>query len=461
MRRCELTRLRAATSLSLLVAASLVAQPAGARDETPNRAAAAASVAPPSPSPPAAGARALKPGEEKAPLPPGHPQVNAPPEDQDEEEPGQARQAAIPGMFQPPPDTAEEDPSLPGGTLVVDIRDADNQPKPNVPLTLVVLHQSVAKGQSKENKPVKADANGQLRLDHLEIGSDVSYWVKNQSGPATFASSPVQLNPARGIHEVMHVYPVTTSLESALIVTQGVLYFEVKDDRVQVEEAVTFYNFGKTAWVPDNLILKLPSGFTAVTSQAMMSDQGIDPVEKEGAKVRGTFAPGRHDLDFRWQLPYDGERELAVDVKLPPHLAIMRVMAAAGHDTVLDVQDFPEAQKRTDRQGQRILITEKQVKRDTPLASVHIVIRGLTTAGPGRYYVCGVAAFAILLGLYLGVAEKKGVKASETSERGELLAELEELERARRRGDVGPKTYERVRRELIDAIALTLDAELA
>ena len=41
-------------------------------------------------------------------------------------------------------------------------------------------------------------------------------------------------------------------------------------------------------------------------------------------------------------------------------------------------------------------------------------------------------------------------------ERLELLNELEELEKAHLAGDVGPKTYERARRELIDALARTL-----
>ncbi len=403
-------------------------------------------------SPPPASAPSARPA-----LPPGHPRVSPEPEAQ-APEPASSREMP-PGVFQPPPDTTEDDPSLPGGTLVVDVLDADNHPVANAPLVLVVLHQSVAKGQTKENRPVKAGPTGQLRLDHLEIGSDVSYWVKHLSGPATFASSPVQMNATRGIHSTMHVYAVTTSLETALVVTQGAVYLEVKDDRVQVEQAVTFFNFGKTAWAPSDLVLRLPQGFTALTSQAQMSDQGIDPVEHVGARVRGTFAPGRHDLEFRWQLPYDGDREVMIDLAAPPHAAIMRVMAAAGHETTLEVLDFPQAEKRADRQGQRILVTEKQLRRDrdsAAISNIHIAIRGLSTPGPGRVVASILAAFGVLLGLFWGVRERTAPD-DEASERAELLAEIEELERAHRRGDVGPRTYERVRRELIDALALTLD----
>jgi len=388
----------------------------------------------------------------------------APQEDDDEDEsaappPGAKAEphAAVPGMFQPPPDTSEEDPTLPPGTLVVDVKDADNRPLPNVPLVLTTLHQSVAKGQSKETRPIQADANGRVRIDGLETGSSISYWVKDFVGPATFASIPAQLNASRGVHGVMHAYVVTLSIESAMIVVQGVLYFEVKDDRIQVEEAMTFFNLGKTAWVPDNFIIKLPKEFTALTSQAQMSDQGIDPVDKIGAKVRGTFAPGRHDLDFRWQLPYDGEKDLSLDVELPPHVAIMRVMAAAGPQTKLDVVGFPEAQKRTDRQGQKVLITEKQVSRTEPLTHVQVAIRGLLTRGPGPYIASGLAVLTILTGLFMGIGPRARSKTGAKSERAAILRELLELERAHGKGDVGPKTYERARRELVDAIAETLE----
>jgi len=383
----------------------------------------------------------------------------APDRDDEEEEaaPTGAPRGGIPGMFQPPPDTSDEDPALPPGTLSIEVRDPDNKPLGVTSLVLVTLHQSVAKGQSKENKALETDGTGRLRLDHLEIGSSVSYWVKHLADGATFASTPAQLNPQRGVHVVMHVYPVVHDIEKALVVIQGAIYFEVKDDRVQVEEAITLFNFGRTAWFPQNLVVKLPKGFTALTSQSMMSDQGVDSVDNEGARLRGTFAPGRHDLDFRWQLPYDGERDLIVDVPLPPHVAIWRVMAAAGHETTLEVTDFPETQKRSDRQGQHVLVTEKQMKRDATLGSIHVMIRGLTVAGPSRIIATGTAALAVAIGLFLGVGKKVRSQGALKSERDELLSEIEDLERARLRGEVGPKTYEKARRDLVDALAQTLE----
>ncbi len=435
----------------LLVASGLVLGPATseARDEAPSN------LTPASPRP-------LEPAEEQQALPPGHPMVPTGANDgDDDDEPGPpptgTAGGAAAGMFQAPPDTSEEDALVPPGTIAIEVKDADNKPLPNLPLSLTTLHQSVAKGQSKDSRPLQADETGRARVDHLEIGSSVSYWVKHQTDGATFASVPVQLNPARGVHVVLHVYPVVHDIESALVVTQGAVYFEVKDDRVQVEEAISIFNFGRTAWVPEGLVIKLPPTFTALTSQSMMSDQGVDAVDKQGAKIRGTFGPGRHEIGFRWQLPYDGERDLTVDVNAPPHAAIWRVMAAAGRETTLEVTGFPEAQKRSDRQGQRILVTEKQVQRSAPLTVVHVMLRGLMVPGPARVIATCLAGLGVLLGLFLGAGPKVRSKGAVRSERAELLAEIEELERAHVRGDVGPKAYARIRGELVDAIAQTLE----
>ncbi len=78
------------------------------------------------------------------------------------------------------------------------------------------------------------------------------------------------------MHVVLHVYPVTRSLASALIVCEAVVAAELHDDRIQVEEALTIYNLGRTAWQPDEVHMALPEGFTAFNSQTQMSDQGVD-----------------------------------------------------------------------------------------------------------------------------------------------------------------------------------------
>jgi hypothetical protein len=385
-------------------------------------------------------------GEE---MPAGHPGA----------QPGSAHSGGIPGMFQPPPDTNEEDPRLAPGTIAITILDPDNAPLENTSVTLGILHNSVAKGESREHKLATTDKGGAVSFTGLEHASGIAYRVSVVKDGGTFWAAPFGLAPEKGERVVLHVYPVAHDVQTAVVVAQVAMYAEMKDDRVQLEEAITFYNMGKTAWVPDDLVLALPSDFTALTSQDGMGGEGVTAIEKKGAKIRGTFGPGQHALDFRWQLPYAGEKDVTIDQSLPPHVAVMRVMAAASQEMRLVASGFPEAVPKTDARGERLLITEKQMRRDDPaLTHVHVELRDIPVPGPARIIATILASLGVLAGIGFAFSTRKGlvVGGSAKEERARLLTELEELERSHRAGDVGPKTYERARRELIDAIARTL-----
>jgi len=404
-------------------------------------------------------------------LPAGHPRVDptspgADDVDADEDDglpsqhPAQSNPhggGSTPGAFEPPPDTTDDDGSLPAGVILIETRDADNRPLPHAGITLGIMHQTVAKGESREHRAVTSDDKGTARFDGLETGSGIAYRVTVPVDGATFAAMPFQLGQTKGMHVVLHVYPVVHDLQRAVVVMQAVVFAELKDDRVQLEEAITIYNFGRTAWVPDNVILTLPSAFTALTANQQMGDQGVDPVDGQGARLKGTFAPGRRDIEFRWQIPNTGDRDLEFDIGLPPHVAVMRVMALASQSMRLVVDGFPDAQKQTDPQGQRLLLTEKQLrKEDTPLTSAHVSLRDLPVPGPGRYIAAGIAALGVTFGLVFAFASSPPKPRRGKATRAQLLAELENVERAHAAGDIGPRTYDRARRELIDAIAGTL-----
>ncbi|MGO9710066.1 MAG: hypothetical protein ACLQBL_14455 [Polyangiaceae bacterium] len=381
--------------------------------------------------------------EAQQPVPSGHPQA------------GQAN----PQIFQPPPDTNDEDPRLPTGSIAITILNPDNAPLPDISVTLGILHNSVAKGESREHKLGTSDRNGALSFSGLATGSGIAYRISVVREGATFWASPFALPQDKGMRVQLHVYPVTHDIQKALIVSQVVLYTEMKDDRTQVEQAITFFNLGRTAWVPDDLVIGLPDGFTALNGQQGMGGEGIEPVERRGARVRGTFGPGQHTIDFRWQLPYEGEREISFEETLPPNVAVARALAAASQEMRLVVSGFPEAQARTDSNGERILVTERQMRReDPPLTKLHVELRDLPTAGPGRIIATVLAGFGVLAGVgYAFSSRKRASPPSDATElRARLLADLEELERAHSAGDIGPKTYERARRELIDAIARSL-----
>jgi hypothetical protein len=367
------------------------------------------------------------------------------------------------GMFEPPPDTADADDRLPEGTIEISILDGDNRPVPRTNVTLGVLHQSVAKGESREHKNAATSDAGIVTFDHLEPGSGIAYRVSVAAEGATFAATPFQLPLGKGFKVGLHVYPVTHDINQALVVMQSILYAEMKDDRVQLQQALTVYNFGRVAWVPSDLILGLPENFTALSGTQQMSDIGVDPIEKQGARIRGTFAPGRQDIEFRWQIPYGGEKDVTIRETLPPHIADARVIAAASQQMRLVVEGFPEAQSHNDQQGQHVLVTEKQLRRDDPpLKEIHVELRDIPTPGPARVIATFLSGLGVLVGLGIAIATRQPAKSSARAkaegkaERAELLAELEDLERAHRAGEIGPKTYDRARREIIDALARSL-----
>lgn len=398
-----------------------------------------------------AGAK-LAPVDSNAPLPTNHPAV-----DPDEDEPhghaaGDGHSHG--GMNQEPEDGAVDDPTIPPGRITVHIVDANGQPIPRAEVTLGILHNTVAQGESRKRVSGIANEQGDASFDHLESGSGIAYRAMVLKDGATFSAPPFRLTPKSGARALLHVYPVVHDVNQGMIVTQSMLYAEVKDDRVQIQEAFKIYNFGRNAWVPNNFEIPLPAGYTAFTSQQGMTDVGVDAVPDKGIRLRGTFSPGQHVIEFRWQLPYAGEPEVRFDVGMSPNLAASRVIAPAAKSMKLEVTGFPQAQSSADGQGQRALVTERQFRReDPPVKNITVVLSGLPTEGSGKLLATLLAFGAVVVGLVLGT--RKPIARDPKAERERLLLDLEELEKGHASGDIGPKTYERARRELMDDLART------
>ena len=362
------------------------------------------------------------------------------------------------GMFEALPDTEQEDDKLAQGTIAVDLRDAADKPIGQREVMLGIIKQSVAKGDSREHRSATTSDSGTAVFAQLDSGSATAYRVTVPQDGATFAARPFQLPQKHGMHVVLHLYPVSHSIESSVIVMQSMVYVELRDDRIQLQEALSIFNFGKNTWVPEDIVLALPEGFTALTSQQQMNDQGIDPVEKRGARLRGTFGPGRHQIEFRWQVPYDGASDVDLEMGVPPHMATTRVMVTASQRMKVHVDGFPEAMATVDGQGNHVLDTQKEMRReDPPLKALRISLRDIPGVGPARIVATALAGIGVVLGLAYAMAGRRPTRrGNPKAERQRLLRELAGLSRAHTTGDVGPKTYERARREIIDEIARTL-----
>jgi hypothetical protein len=387
-------------------------------------------------------------------MPPGHPPV-----DDDSNPHARAGSSeAMPGTFQPPEDTETPEASLPPGTIVVDLRDADDKPVARETVTLGALTNSIAKGDSRKHFQATTDGAGRAVFSSLDTASNIAYRVSSGFQGGAFAATPFQLKQSGAMHVVLHVYPVARDIREARVVCEATVAAEVRDERIHIEEVLTVYNLGRTAWSPDGVLLSLPEGYTGFSAQASMSDQGVDDATGAG-RLRGTFPPGRHTVDFQWQLPLSGDKDVDFDVGLPPHAAIIRVMMPASSSLRLVPAGFPPAEVRHDGQGQAFLVTEKRLRPDEgALSAVTVGIHDMPTAGPGRLIATLLAASGVAFGLVMAARPRRRETRPEDGqrEREAILAELADLEKARASGEVGPQTYERARRELIETLARTL-----
>jgi hypothetical protein len=363
----------------------------------------------------------------------------------------------IPGLFEPPADEEKPDPALSAGTIAVELRDADDRPIRHELVTLGILINSIAKGDSRKHLQALTDDRGQAEFLGLETASNIAYRVSSGFQGGSFAASPFQLEQAKAMRVVLHVYPVTRDLQQALVVVEVTLAAEVREDRIQVEQVLTLHNLGRVAWQPEDLRMALPEGFTGFTTQASMSDQGADEVQG-AARLRGTFPPGHHVVDFRWQLPWSGSTDLDFSVALPPHVAVARVMMPAASEIKLVARGFPPAEIRHDSQGQRFLVTERHLRpEDAKLTALAIGIHGLPTPGPERLLATLLAACTVATGIAFAFFRRSPRSTTEfATVRATLLDDLWELERGHIAGTIGPKTYERARSDLVDALASTL-----
>src|SRR5262249_14696655 len=179
---------------------------------------------------------ALPPGHpptdtDQAALPPGHPPTGAPDVDEEEGEDESLPPGHPPtGARQPasvrerlPEDASDIDEQLPAGAIAVEVRDASDQPIPRVDVTLGILQQSVAKGESRRHVQRQADEGGNVRFDGLEFGGGVAYRVTVPWGspggvePATYAAPPFQLDLHHGQRVRIHLYPVTNRIAETML----------------------------------------------------------------------------------------------------------------------------------------------------------------------------------------------------------------------------------------------------
>lgn len=389
----------------------------------------------------------------------------APPEGSPQEDPHASR----PTRPELPKDEVGIDPALPAGTIVARLLDAEERPLAGQEAVLDVDRNTVAQGESHEERTANVDELGIVRFDGLAIGSGTSYRIRTRRGEATFASSAFVLKEQGGAWVVLHAYEPETALERSLVALRARLILEIKQDTVRVNHLLQFFNPGPTAFVPRGLAMPLPAGARAFNQE--QSSGLLSMVEHDGeVRLEGTLPPGQAQIIYGYTLPLDSGPELHLNLPLPPRVLSAEVFVNAGPGMSLDVKGFKEGGKDRGPNGQSMRWAQGSLAQPRSLAEhlanvrngeLDITVSGLPSSGNGPLLAVVLGAFAVAAGILQ--ARRRGTNtervelARELAEaRDTLLDELAALERARGAGDVGPKSYERLRSALLDALARVL-----
>jgi hypothetical protein len=134
------------------------------------------------------------------------------------------------------------------------------------------------------------------------------------------------------------------------------------------------------------------------------------------------------------------------------------VLTEASKSMGLEVRGFPPAKHVEGRDGKHLLLTDFAASKPGQASTIDITLTNLPTQGPGRWIAVLLAVVALGAGIAYAAQSSDGQLDGDSKKdlaeaREALLDELVALERARKSGEVGPKTYGRVRASLLDALA--------
>jgi hypothetical protein len=358
----------------------------------------------------------------------------------------------------PEPDRADPSPEVPKGSVEVILVDGDERPIAGAEAKLGILFQKIAEGESRSFKTAKTNADGRVRFDGLETGSNFAYRVTAKNGKAEYSSDPFNLRDL-GMRVLLHVFPVTSNAAEAVVGMRGFLYVETRDDVFQIEAMFRVFNMSKTAWVPENVVMTLPPGFKAFNAGDPMTDARWEQLEDRGAKLLGTYAPGQQDVSFRFQVTKKAETTAQFDIQPPPRTVEMRVIAVTNKTMGLEVEGFEQPQESRGPRGDHVLVTRRLADpRGSGVGAFRVVLTGLPVPDEGRWYAVLLAfVFACVGGFAaagkLTFVSTERLESDQARARELLLDELVALEKARKNGELGPIAHERAHRLLVDAVS--------
>lgn len=358
--------------------------------------------------------------------------------------------------FQPPQDLSAPSPSLPEGTILVEVLDEQRRPVKDAQVILQTQFQSIAQGNSDQKKVVQLDSSGKAAFDGLETALRFSYVIEVSRNGAVYQVPSFRLGKT-GHRVVIHTFNTTHDEFEALVAASGMTQISLREDFFRVDVMYRVINLSDKAWLPRNVKVDLPASATAIDTEMRTADTGFFG-EGNTLNVQGTFPPGHRDIQFSFQIPKENKDSIDFDITVPFHLLEYVVLAEEAPGMTLRVPGFDTPQERMGEDGKKTLFVHRNLRRErAKLDRVTIELGGLPTIGPGRWIAAllalAIAAWSIV---YTFVA-KTGSTARSSEEtdkaREVLLKEMTLLKHALDQGEIGPHTYDKTHKEILTALA--------
>jgi hypothetical protein len=353
---------------------------------------------------------------------------------------------------------------LPAGAIGILVRDVNHQPLANFPVSLTITHQSIAEGNDAKTQNQLTDAQGRTGYVGQSTDSSYRYEVKAEYAGVKYTSGEFQLKRDVGQVAALTIFPSTEKIDEAFVFTRALYVVQPRDDVFEIQLLVRFHNTSPVAWIARDLAFQLPPEAKAFKPGETSGDLKVR-LDSGRALLSGSITPGQHETMFTFHVPNRRFASANFRFPVPPHLVDARVYTEASPTTAISVEGFSAATETRGKDGQRaLLVADDFLRRDGSPAVVALTITGLPTRGYASWVAAVLAAGLVLLGVSFAAAKDPTTALQMTDRkraRDLLVAELAVLERAYRREEIGPKTYEQTRRILIDALARLDEAPVA
>jgi hypothetical protein len=353
----------------------------------------------------------------------------------------------------------------------IEVRLSSNEPDliDSQEIKLAVSKQSIAQGNSNSEVKDKTNIGGMVRFENQPTATDYLYTVTANVAGAQYSSPQFQFRAGGtgGLRVLLPVYKASSDVNGILILSRSLVAIIPQDNLFSIDFLLRLENYSDTAWVPDKsdqqARLVLPEGAKAIT---IKEDSGDARFEKDGdgaIRLAGTFAPGQHDLMMRFHLDSKGDSARNLTFPSGVHLGSMRVLLDSAPGMALRVEGFSDPVETRNGDGQRRLISSRDFLSEKVRApdKIEVHITGIPTPAAGKNVAVSIAGVIAVGGLVASIGRfrsrtpaRSQLSKEDRDRAGELLLEeLIRLEQAFKHGEIGRKTHEAAKRQLLEAYA--------